>query len=256
MSNAPPLAALADGTRRSIFESLAREPQSVGSLSGTLPVSRPAVSQHLKVLAEAGLVTSRQEGTRRIYAVQPDGLDQLRAWVEAMWDTALDRFEEAAREEHTTMTTTTPAIEPIVKVRQLAIPPERAFRLFTEGMATWWPIQTHSIGAAEGTLPATIRFDGRIGGRVTEVGPDGTELTWAEVIAWQPPHRLVLAWHPSREPQGATILEVRFTPANSGTELRLEQRGWEDFGDEAATLRSNYHEGWDVVLGRYEAAAP
>jgi uncharacterized protein YndB with AHSA1/START domain len=153
------------------------------------------------------------------------------------------------------MTTTTPAIEPVVKIRQLPIPPERAFRLFTEEMGTWWPLETHSIGSEDGTPPVSINFDGRIGGRVTEVAADGTEHTWAEVIGWHPPHRLVLAWHPNLMPKAATILEVRFAPSGDGTELRLEQRGWEDFGDEGAGLRDNYESGWDIVLAPYETAA-
>lgn len=93
------LAALADPTRRAIFESLARRPMAVGALALEHPVSRPAVSQHLKVLAGAGLVDVRPEGTKRIYSVDPDGMRALRRWMEATWDQVLDRFEDAAKRE-------------------------------------------------------------------------------------------------------------------------------------------------------------
>jgi DNA-binding transcriptional ArsR family regulator len=90
------IAALADPTRRSVFEELRRGPVSVGGLAERLPVSRPAVSQHLRVLKEAGLVRERREGTRRLYSVRGDGLAELRAYVDALWQDALDAFEAAA----------------------------------------------------------------------------------------------------------------------------------------------------------------
>lgn len=86
------LAALADPTRRAVFEALAAAPAPVGALAERLPVSRPAVSQHLKVLSDAGLVTVRAEGTRRIYAVRPEGLKELRDWLDGFWDGVLAGF--------------------------------------------------------------------------------------------------------------------------------------------------------------------
>ena len=92
--------ALGDPTRRAIFERLAEHPRAVGELAGELPVTRPAVSQHLKVLKEAGLVTDRAEGTRRVYQIDPQGLGQVRAWFDRFWDVALDAFAaEAERQE-------------------------------------------------------------------------------------------------------------------------------------------------------------
>ncbi len=90
------LTALADPTRRKIFERLRRGPLPVGELAETLPVSRPAVSQHLKVLKEAGLVSEEQDGTRRIYRIDPEGLGQLRKWLDQFWDDALDAFKAEA----------------------------------------------------------------------------------------------------------------------------------------------------------------
>ena len=95
------IAALADPTRRAIFERLRLGPQPVAALARGLPVSRPAVSQHLKVLREAGLVDDRAEGARRIYRIDPNGLGALRAWFDQFWDESLQAFQaeaEAARE--------------------------------------------------------------------------------------------------------------------------------------------------------------
>jgi DNA-binding transcriptional ArsR family regulator len=90
--------ALGDPTRRTIFERLRRGPLSVGEIAADLPVSRPAVSQHLRVLKEAGLVSDRQVGTRRIYRVDPDGLGALRAYFDRFWTEALADFQAAAEQ--------------------------------------------------------------------------------------------------------------------------------------------------------------
>jgi DNA-binding transcriptional ArsR family regulator len=92
------LAALADPTRRAIFERLAEQPSAVGDLARELPVSRPAVSQHLKVLKAAGLVSDRQEGSRRIYQVDTDGVGALRAYLDQFWNRSLAAFKAAAEQ--------------------------------------------------------------------------------------------------------------------------------------------------------------
>jgi DNA-binding transcriptional ArsR family regulator len=89
-------AALSDPTRRQVLERLAEGPRAVGDIAEGLPVSRPAVSQHLKVLKEAGLVSDRQDGARRIYAIDPKGLGAMRAWLDQFWDTALLAFKAEA----------------------------------------------------------------------------------------------------------------------------------------------------------------
>ena len=91
--------ALGDPTRRAIFERLAGGPKAVGEIANELPVSRPAVSQHLKVLKQAGLVTDRAEGTRRLYQLNPHGIRDLRAYFDQFWDQALASFKEAAEKE-------------------------------------------------------------------------------------------------------------------------------------------------------------
>ena len=93
------LAALGDSTRRTIFERLADRPWAVGELAHELPVSRPAVSQHLKVLKDVGLVIDRPDGNRRIYQVDPDGVAALQAYLDQFWNRSLAAFKAVA-EEH------------------------------------------------------------------------------------------------------------------------------------------------------------
>lgn len=92
------LQALADPTRRTIFEGLRNGPRSVGDIARDLPVSRPAVSQHLKVLKEARLVRERRQGTRRLYSLDPTGIDTLKDYLDRMWTDALEAFKQAAEQ--------------------------------------------------------------------------------------------------------------------------------------------------------------
>lgn len=92
------LGALGDPTRRAIFERLAARPSAVGALASGLPVSRPAVSQHLRVLKEAGLVSETPEGTRRIYRLDPRGIAAMRDWLDTHWTGALEAFQDFADE--------------------------------------------------------------------------------------------------------------------------------------------------------------
>ena len=91
--------ALGDATRREIMERLRGGPRPVGEIAAGLPISRPAVSQHLRVLKEAGLVTERKEGTRRLYRIEPDGLRDLRAYLDSFWEQALAGYKAAAERE-------------------------------------------------------------------------------------------------------------------------------------------------------------
>jgi len=96
MTYANTLAVLADPTRRKVFERLRAGPRPVNALAAGLPVSRPAVSQHLKALKDAGLVEERSEGVRRIYSLRREGLMELRDWLDTFWDDALAAFKEEA----------------------------------------------------------------------------------------------------------------------------------------------------------------
>jgi DNA-binding transcriptional ArsR family regulator len=99
VTNGDVIAALADPTRREVFERLRGGPLAVGEIAAALPVSRPAVSQHLRVLKEAGLVTERKDGTRRLYRVDPTGVAALRDYFDGFWTDALAAFKAAAEAE-------------------------------------------------------------------------------------------------------------------------------------------------------------
>jgi DNA-binding transcriptional ArsR family regulator len=99
MTNALALTALGDPTRRAIFEHLGDHPSSVGDLASQVPVSRPAVSQHLKVLKDAGLVLDERQGNRRVYRLDPEGIAELRDYLDRFWDSALTAFKAKAEQQ-------------------------------------------------------------------------------------------------------------------------------------------------------------
>lgn len=99
MAYANALAVLADPTRRKVLELLTQKPRTVGEIAAELPVSRPAVSQHLKVLKDADLVDLRQEGTRHVYSARPEQLGELRSYVDRMWQDVLAQYEQSAKED-------------------------------------------------------------------------------------------------------------------------------------------------------------
>ena len=256
MSTVSALAALADPTRRAVFEALAvRGPQTVTQLAAQFPVSRPAVSQHLRSLEAAGLVTATPRGRERVYAADRLGLDALHGWLDQFWHVALDGFAEHVRRGGP-MTTT--RILPVRKSVEVPLEPADAFALFTDRIEQWWPVETHSITASE--EPARdqrprLEFEGRVGGRLLETTPAGKTCSWGEVLAWDPPNRVVLSWHPGTAPVAASRLEVRFEPIGTGTRVLLEHSGWEEFGEQGEELRKNYDLGWEPVLARLVDAA-
>ena len=140
---------------------------------------------------------------------------------------------------------------PLVKELRVAAPVERAWSVFTDGIDSWWPAATHSM---EPERVREIVFEARAGGRIFERWHDGTECSWGEVGVCEPPHRIRFSWHPNDRP-AATEVEVTFTAAGDETHVRLEHRGWERLGDDAAASRAEYDPGWDYVLGLYEAGA-
>ena len=144
-------------------------------------------------------------------------------------------------------------IEPVHRSVGVDCSVEEAWEVFTTGIATWWPTGTHSIGGED---VRDIVFEGQVGGQVYEVTADGSRQPWADVLVWEPPHRLVLAWNTGRSRPEPTEVEVRFTPYDDGTGTRveLEHRQWERWED-GASARSNYHTGWEYVLGCFAARA-
>jgi uncharacterized protein YndB with AHSA1/START domain len=105
-----------------------------------------------------------------------------------------------------------------------------------------------------GSTPETVIFDGAAG-LVYERTTKGEELKWADVTAFEPPHRLVLAWNPSREERPRTEIEVRFTEEDGKTRVDLEHRGWEKLGERGPQVRGGYNAGWTPVLESFAKAA-
>lgn len=145
--------------------------------------------------------------------------------------------------------TTTP---PVVRTIDVNAPVEKAFLVFTEGMGTWWPFQSHSIFVDRAE---TAIFEPRVGGRVIERSKDGEEASWGEVLVYEPPDRLVLAWKPNSTPAPPTRVEVRFTATATGTHVELIHTGWEVLGDEAEQARRSYSEGWVPTLESFAGVA-
>ncbi|MEM8923046.1 MAG: SRPBCC domain-containing protein [Actinomycetota bacterium] len=136
---------------------------------------------------------------------------------------------------------------PIVRAASVRQPPEVAFAVFTEEIGAWWPLPTHGIfGARSGG----VAF---VDDRLVEYATDGTSAVWGEVTAWEPPHRLVVSWHPGREASDGSEVEVTFEPDGDGTRVILEHRGWEHFGADALERRRGYvgPGAWGYVLDHF-----
>ena len=178
------LDSLADATRREVLDLVRRKPSSVQEIADQLPISRPAVSQHLKILKDAEIVTSHPVGTRRVYTVTTDGFEVLRQWLDVVWRDALSSFADFAdnqsqRFRRQLMTTITDVRREIT----VAGTPERAFDLFTNHMAEWWPADHHLAGSPV----VAMTVEPRIGGRIYDSCEDGSESVWGQVTEWDPP---------------------------------------------------------------------
>ena len=135
---------------------------------------------------------------------------------------------------------------PIQKSVVVPLPVDKAFRLFTDGVSGWWPFETHSI---EGEKVERVVFDVDAR-RLYEQAAGGVEHDWADITAWEPPHRFALNWRVNASAP-ATEVEVRFAPDEAGgTRVELEHSGWNRRPDE----RSNYDGGWEFVLGKFVEA--
>jgi uncharacterized protein YndB with AHSA1/START domain len=145
----------------------------------------------------------------------------------------------------TTPTAIPRTIPPVEKSVLVSEPIEEAFRRFTAGIGTWWPLHTHSVGEKE---TEAVVFEEREGGRVYERLRDGHSTVWGTVLAWEPPRRFVMTWHPGREADGAQQLEVKFTALEDNTRVDLVHRGWELLGEKAEETRAQYDKGWDSVI--------
>jgi DNA-binding transcriptional ArsR family regulator len=232
------LDALGDPLRRRIVSRLAAGPLAVSELAREMPVGRPAVSMHLRVLRSSGLVVSRPAGNRRLYQLNPDALARLRDHLDWYWTEALAAFAAAADKEVEAM-----ADEAEIEVRKavtVKVPLAVAFRVFLD--QRWWPVATHHLAEPAGTQVVLEPF---VGGRWFERGADGTESDWGRVLVFEPPHRLLISWQVSPQwnyepdPAKASEIEVRFSASQpSETLVQLVHRHLERYGPAADKMRA------------------
>jgi SAM-dependent methyltransferase len=151
-------------------------------------------------------------------------------------------------------------VEPIRHTVTVRRDLEGSFDLFTEQMGSWWPLDAYSRAVSEfegeGLHAVRLEFQARAGGSILEHMSDGRSLPWGEVIAWHPPHSVLMAWRPHSSPEPPTEVEVRFTAREDGTLIELEHRGWERLSEDfRAGLYGIYARGWITTLERYATAA-
>ena len=147
---------------------------------------------------------------------------------------------------------TAPAAPPVLRSAYVARPLDEAFAVFTRQIGAWWPLPTHGIFGAEA---GALGFEDN---NLVERAVDGRTSVWGEVLAWEPPHRLVLTWHPGQDADQASEVEVRFTASEGGgTRVELEHRGWERFGPNALLRRHGYvgPGAWGHVLDHFAGLA-
>jgi Activator of Hsp90 ATPase homolog 1-like protein len=137
------------------------------------------------------------------------------------------------------------AIRKSVEVRVLA---ETAFRVFTDELGSWWPLETKSVSQEEAE---SVVVEPAVGGRVYERAWSGEEHLWGEVLIWEPTTRFAFAWHPGRAPETAQEVDVRFTPVEGGTRVELEHRGWERLVGPEGEIPNHFDSGWDAALASY-----
>lgn len=147
------------------------------------------------------------------------------------------------------------SIAPVVATVRVSLPPERAFTAFVEGIGDWWQ-KGKTIGAEP---HVAIVLEPRAGGRWFERDAKGAECDWGKVLAWDPPHRLLLGWQLDarfrHDPAFLTEVELSFAADGDGTLVTLEHRDLERFGSDAAKVRENIGEGWPFHLGAYAVYA-
>jgi uncharacterized protein YndB with AHSA1/START domain len=149
------------------------------------------------------------------------------------------------------MSTTPTSRPPVLRAAEVRCGVGEAFAAFTDRIGAWWPLPTHSVF---GDRAGGVAFDG---GRLVERSVDGEESLWGRVLAWDPPHRLVVSWHPGRDEAEASEVEVRFVPVGDRTRVEVEHRGWERFGESAMLRRRGYvgPGAWGHVLDHFADVA-
>ena len=234
------LKAIAAPSRQRILTLVRDEELSAGEIASHFDVTRPAVSQHLNVLKEAGLVSERRNGTRRLYRARPEGLAELKEFLEQFWDVRLEVLKrEAEKESERSMdaTTETTAVE---RTLSIAARPETVWEFFVdpEKLMRWMGI------AAE--------LDAQPGGAYRcDVIPGHVAL--GEFVEVDSPRRLVFTWgweNNEEVPPGSSTIEVELTPQGEGTSLHFVHK---ELPSEAAA--TSHAHGWEHYLARLELAA-
>lgn len=141
-------------------------------------------------------------------------------------------------------------LAPVVKSIDVRRSAADAFRIFTEEIASWWPMETHTRAKmAEGQRTVRVMIEPRVGGRVYETLETGEELDWGEVRAWEPGARFAMGWRLGRPVEQTTNVSVMFEPLDAQTcRVTLTHENWERMGDEAEKLRNAYNGGWVTVF--------
>ncbi len=233
--------AIADPNRRIMLRLLMAGEHSSGEIAAHFVMTRPAVSQHLKVLTEAGLATVRQQSTKRYYSARPEGLAELRRSLQEYWDVGLLRLAMAAEnEERRNESVTRLSGEYLEREVRIAARPETVFAYFIdpEKMLQW--------------KGKSVELDPRPGGiyRVDMTGKDIARGNYVEIV---PHSRIVFTWgwegegHPI--PPGSTTVEVTLTADGDETILRLRHYGLNEEG------RASHTEGWEHYMERIVLAA-
>jgi uncharacterized protein YndB with AHSA1/START domain len=142
-------------------------------------------------------------------------------------------------------------IDPIEKIIRVPCTPDTAFAIFTRDITKWWPLGVNSVSAMDGKPARAVKLELKEGDSLTEIAHDGTVHHWGSVKVFQPGEHLQLAWHIGTPEENATLVDVHFSPAGSGTEVKLTHTHWERMGDGAADARESYNKGW---VGVFEEA--
>ena len=235
------LQALAEPRRREILKLIRFQELSVGEIASHFDVTRPAISQHLGVLSSAGLVTVRQRGTSRFYRVRPEGLTDLRQFLEGFWDDRLELLVREAEAEERRITEMT-SVQSDVVVREVRISarPETVFGFLTDPalMVRW--------------MGKNVQLEPHVGG-IYWVDINGEAIACGEFIDIVPNQRVSFSFgwegdnHPV--PPGSTVVEITLTPDGDATIVRLEHSGL------PADARADHGHGWQGYVDRLAAAA-
>ena len=146
-------------------------------------------------------------------------------------------------------------LSPIRKSIDVPLPPKEAFALFTERLADWWPVETHSLSAADGGRPSDVVVEPRQGGQIVETLPDGQTKPWARITEWSPGRRFAFDWHVGRDEADATQVDIVFAPNGEGCRVDLTHDGFAGLGEVAMRSHASYLTGWDGVLALFVSAA-